>query len=325
MMDIENPLLRIDTSFRSYLDAYTRSFKNHVVGGGALDYAFDSDFAVRQKINGLSGWSKLSKSIQTNDITEEAKLLFLKFSQAGPLRFPEAYDIVKTCAARLELNQPIVFVRGDIERPLIYSIASDIIEPCIVLTESLIDKYTLEELQVLIGCECGRIQNNHCVYNMACTYLTFTQNGFKPSTRSYESSINNQIICALIEWVRYAEITVDRAAIICCDNPQSFPDIMASILQKGYVDFYGKSDKDLDIDNIRQVRDEIHMMAARQLMVPKELNKSECRLLCSYEFLNSDAFCRWRKDISADTIHAAAPQVCDIRCNLILEKVKGGK
>ena len=45
-MQNSNPLLRIDTSFRSYLNAFTRSFKNHVVGDGALDYAFDADFAI---------------------------------------------------------------------------------------------------------------------------------------------------------------------------------------------------------------------------------------------------------------------------------------
>lgn len=52
-----NPLLSIDTDFRSYLNAYTRSFQNHVIDG-QLDYAIDSDFAVRQKLIGLFGLGK---------------------------------------------------------------------------------------------------------------------------------------------------------------------------------------------------------------------------------------------------------------------------
>lgn len=60
----QNPLMKIDTSFRTYLNVYTRSFANHVVGG-ALDYAFDSDFAVRQKLSGLMGWGRLYKAITT--------------------------------------------------------------------------------------------------------------------------------------------------------------------------------------------------------------------------------------------------------------------
>ena len=324
-MQNSNPLLRIDTSFRSYLNAFTRSFKNHVVGDGALDYAFDADFAVRQKINGLSGWSKLSKCITTNDITQEAKNLFSRVSQAGSLKYPEIYDIVKKCSERLELNLPTVFVRNDTDKPMLYSIASEVIEPCIVITEAMLSKYTAKELQLLIGCECGRIQNNHSVYNMACTYLSFTKNGYKPINRSYESAINNQVICALVEWVRYAEITADRAAMICLDSPSEFIDTMAGIYRKGYVDQYGKTEKEINTARILQLADELHMVAARQLKVEDSLNRTESRLLCACEFLNSDALYRWRKDLSYGGIHAAAPQVCDIRCNMILDSTKGVK
>ena len=57
MRDKVNPLLQIDTGFRSYLNAYTRSYQSHMVDG-SLDYAFESDFVVRQKINGLGGQGK---------------------------------------------------------------------------------------------------------------------------------------------------------------------------------------------------------------------------------------------------------------------------
>ena len=68
----ENPLLQIDTSFRTYLNAYTRSYQNHIVDG-VLDYAFESDFAVRQKIMGLGGWGKLVKAAGSQDVSAEAK------------------------------------------------------------------------------------------------------------------------------------------------------------------------------------------------------------------------------------------------------------
>ena len=31
-----NPLLQIDTSFRTYLNAYTRSYQNHIVDGSLV-------------------------------------------------------------------------------------------------------------------------------------------------------------------------------------------------------------------------------------------------------------------------------------------------
>ena len=147
--EMSNPLMSIDTSFRSYLNAYTRSFSNHVVGG-ALDYALDSDFAVRQKIQSLSAWTKLAKSINTTDITQEAKMLFSKYSQAGMLKYPEIYDLVRKCAERLEMRLPIVFVVDDDNKNRIYSIASDIIEPCIIMTTGLVKTYSKEKLQILV-------------------------------------------------------------------------------------------------------------------------------------------------------------------------------
>ena len=87
---------RLNTSFRTYLNAYTRSYQNHIVDG-VLDYAFESDFAVRQKIMGLGGWGKLVKAAGSQDVSAEAKHLFLKCEQVGLLKYPDIYDIVKEC------------------------------------------------------------------------------------------------------------------------------------------------------------------------------------------------------------------------------------
>ena len=80
----ENPLLQIDTSFRTYLNAYTRSYQNHIVDG-VLDYAFESDFAVRQKIMGLGGVGKARQGGRLAGRFCRAKHLFLKCEQVGPL------------------------------------------------------------------------------------------------------------------------------------------------------------------------------------------------------------------------------------------------
>ncbi len=312
-----NPLLQIDTRFRSYLNAYTRSFQNHVVGG-QLDYAFDSDFAVRQKIVGLMGWGKISKAINTSDISAEAKHLFMKCNQAGALKYPELYAILKKCAERLELNLPLMFVRDDIDKPLIYSMASDIIEPCIIITSALLEFCTPEELQLLIGCECGRIQNNHSVYNWAFMYLNYNRNVYTPIHRSYKQSVNNQIVCSLIEWVKYADVTADRAGIICLDKPGRFLDILCSLYAKGYVDFYGRKNVDIDYLKLSQMWNVNHSIAARNLKIDKKLNEIEKRGLASAEFLNCESLFAWRDDLPDNDIHMVTGQICDIRSSIIL-------
>lgn len=309
--------MQIDTGFRSYLNAYTRSFQNHVVDG-QLDYAFDSDFAVRQKIAGLAGWGKLAKAVNSSDISAEAKHLFMKCNQAGALKYPELYDIVKICAERLELNLPIVFVREDVDKPPIYSVASDIIEPCIVMTQKLLELCTAEELQLLIGCEAGRIQNNHAVYNWAFTYLNYNRNVYKPIERSYKQSVSNQLVCALIEWVKYADITADRAGIICIDEPGRFLDISCGLYKKGYIDFYGRTQQGIDFIKLNELQNVNHTTAARSLKTDGGLSELERRMLASAEFLSCDSLFAWRSDIDKKDIHTITGQICDVRTSLIL-------
>lgn len=311
-----NPLMSIDTSFRSYLNAYTRSFSNHVVGG-ALDYALDSDFAVRQKIQSLSGWAKLSKSINTTDITQEAKMLFSKCNQAGMLKYPEVYDIVRKCAERLELSLPIVFVREENDRNMIYSIASDIIEPCIIVTTGLINSCTTEELQLLIGFECGKIQNNHPVYNFGCAYISNSPNRFIPVEKSFNQPVGNQVICALMEWIDYADITADRASIICFDNPSEFSETLGAILKRGFVDIYGRVQSDTDVEKALAYAEELKAVPSRNLKPRSELKRAERRIACCEEFIRSEGLYKWRKDLERPENGTLSIQECNIRCNII--------
>lgn len=312
-----NPLLQIDTNFGTYLNAYTRSYQNHMVDGN-LDYAFESDFAVRQKIMGLGGWGKLYKAINSQDVSAEAKLLFLKCNQVGPLKYPDIFDVVKKCSERLELNVPIVFIREDLDRALIYSVASDIIEPCIVLSKQLVDMCSDDELTLLIGCECGRIQNNHCAYNLAFTYLNYNKFVYRPAERSYNQTVSKQLHTALVQWVKYADITAGRAGMICLDKPGRYIDIAAGLFNKGYIDFYGRQQKDLDFAELTQKAEEIHSSASRTLKVDQKLTDIERQILGVNEFLYCETLYEWRKDLDGSEQHAQSVQICDVRTSVVI-------
>ena len=313
----ENPLLNIDTDFRSYLNAYTRSFRNHVIDG-QLDYAFDSDFAVRQKIVGLSGWNKLAKAINTTDVTAEAKNLFTSCERAGSLKFAEIYDILKRCCERLELALPIVLIRKDFERPLIYSISTDMIDPCIIISEKLIDICNEDELEMLIGGECGRIQNNHCTYSWAYTYLNHNTDTYRPTERSYKGTVNTQIVGALAEWIHYSDMTADRASMICMTNPGRFTELFCGLFEKGYVDFFGRGQLSIRLESLRESINRNKTVAARNLSRDTGHTELERRAIASAEFLSCESLFTWRTDIEPPDTHKFNSEVCDVRCSIIL-------
>lgn len=317
-LETVNPLLDIDTGFRSYLDAYTRSFEKHMLGG-QLDYAFESDYAVRQKITGLGGWSRMARAVSSNDISSEAKHLFMKCDQAGALKYPEIYNIAKKCAERLELNLPILFVRTDIEKPLVYSIESEMIDPCIVLSSWVVNLCTPDELNMLIGAECGRLQNGHAPFNWAFTYLNYNRNVYVPAERSFKPAVNNQLVRSLIEWMKYADVTADRAAMICLDEPGRFCEIVCSLYTKGYVDFYGRAADKLESSKLLALSESYASVTARMLKPDPSLSELERRVIASAEFLKCDLLCDWRSDLErkpqGQRINA---QTCDVRSSMLL-------
>ena len=317
-----NPLLNIDTDFRSYLNIYTRSFQNHLIDG-QLDYAFDSDFAVRQKIVGLSGWNRLAKSINTTDITVEAKNLFVKCEKASTLKYNNVYMVTKRCCERLELSLPIVLIRKDLDRALIYSIATEMIDPCIVVTSQLLEMCSDEELELLIGSECGRIQNNHCTYNWAFTYLNYNSDTYRPPERSYTGSVNPQITGALAEWIRDADITADRAGMICMENPGRFGELFCGLFEKGYVDFFGRRQRGIRIERVRADIEKNRITAARNLVRDHSLSDIERRIVAAAEFLSCEALFSWRRDIEPADTQKFSGEICNVRCSVILSGGQG--
>ena len=313
----ENPLLQIDTSFRTYLNAYTRSYQNHIVDG-VLDYAFESDFAVRQKILGLGGSGKLFKAAGGTDVAAEAKVLFMKCNQVGPLKYPEIYDILKKCSERLELVVPIVFVREDIDKPLIYSISSDMIDPCIVITKKMVDTKSLDELTFLVGSECGKLQNNHCVYNMAFTYLNYNKQAYRPAERTYNQTVSKQLYAALVQWVNFADITSDRAGMICLDKPGRFIDVICSVYADGYVDFYGRQQEGIDSFMLQQKAESIGAVGSRNLTADPSLSELERRILASAQFLNCQTLYEWRRDLDDKDQTLSSAQISDVRSSILL-------
>ncbi len=77
-----------------------------------------------------------------------------------------------------------------------------------MLNGVLVDHLSTEELRFVIGHECGHIQNNHVVYLTALYYLMYSANLFV-------RWIVTPAVLALQSWTRRAEVTCDRAGLIC--------------------------------------------------------------------------------------------------------------
>ena len=317
-----NPLLDIDTSFSAYLNARTRSYKDHIVGG-AMDYAFDADFSVKQKITTFSSWSKVHKNLISKEIPNKVKRLFQSTDVAGSLKHSEVYDAVKVCAERMQISVPTAYVRNAPNKYEIYSVAADGTDPFIVVTSGLAEVCTKEELRFLVGCECGHIQNNHCIFNMAAPYFGVNNlDEFEDYTPSENDSSVKQIAGTISEWLKLSDITSDRAGIICLTNPQDYPNIISSLHNKGILETY-KKDK-LELGELMKLYDVLHITPARNIVLPPDCSSIEKRIRAGLEFLSCETLYSWRTDLNKEDVHTVNKQALEVRCEIILDAAKEG-
>jgi len=314
-----NPLLEIDTSFAAYLGARTRSYKDHMVGG-RLDYAFDADFSVKQKITAFSGWSKVYKNLTAKDIPNKVKRVFQSSDIAGSLKYSELYDAVKDCAEKLQISVPTAYVRTAPDKREIYSVSAEGVEPFIVVSTGLLDSCTRDELRFLVGCECGHIQNNHCIFIMSAPYFGADAAGGEET--DIPLSPLTQISGMVTDWLRLADVTGDRAGMICLADPHSYPMIMASLYNKGVFGFYGS--KEFDLNKLVREYETLHITPARSIVIPSDCTAVERRILAGLEFLSCEILYNWRTDLNRVDTHTVNKQALEVRCEIILDAAKEG-
>ena len=120
---------------------------------------------------------------------------------------PELHRAACQCAERLGIVLPAVYLVPESSGLLAHTFGTSE-DPTMVLAAGLVEKLRPEELRFFIGHELGRVQNGHVVYMTALYYLQKAANQFL-------RWIVTPAVAALRSWGRRAEVSADRAGLIC--------------------------------------------------------------------------------------------------------------
>ena len=124
-------------------------------------------------------------------------------------QFPRIHRITQQCADTLHIPAPTVYL---VPSPVLNAATYGTNEDSFIMIHSaLASSYTDEELLTVIGHECGHIHNSHVVYLTALHYL-------KSVASVFVRWIVEPAVVALNAWSRRAEITCDRAGMLCSKN-----------------------------------------------------------------------------------------------------------
>ena len=121
-------------------------------------------------------------------------------------QFPRIQRIAQQCADTLQIPTPTLYI---VNHPTLNASTYGTNEESFVMVHSaLVDHYTDEELLTVIGHECGHIHNSHVVYLTTLHILSQVLG-------SMAQWIWQPAVLALRAWSRRAEITCDRAGMLC--------------------------------------------------------------------------------------------------------------
>jgi len=127
-------------------------------------------------------------------------------------QFPSLYKLVASCARTLQVPVPQVYVANSpVMNAFTFGTEDD---SFIVLHSALVDSFTEKELLFVIGHETGHIQNKHVVYNTALILL-------QRMAEAFLGPLVLPAVVALNAWYRRAEITCDRAGLLCSQDLES--------------------------------------------------------------------------------------------------------
>ncbi|WGV25731.1 M48 family metallopeptidase [Halotia branconii] len=141
----------------------------------------------------------------------------------GEKQLPDLHRLLLEACKTLDLEPPQLYVRQH-PAPNAYTFAMRGKQPFVVLHTSLIDILTPEEIQAVIAHELGHLKCDHSVYLTPVNLLILAA-AIVPNVGAF---IAQAIQAQLLEWVRCAEFTCDRAALLATQDPK----VVMSVLMK---------------------------------------------------------------------------------------------
>ncbi|XP_065877936.1 plastoglobule-localized metallopeptidase 48, chloroplastic [Euphorbia lathyris] len=138
-------------------------------------------------------------------------------------QLPELHQLMTEAAAILNLDAPDLYVRQS-PVPNAYTLAISGKKPFVVVHTSLVELLTRKELQAVLAHELGHLKCDHGVWLTFANILTLGAYTVPGLGSLIAQSLEEQ----LFRWIRAAELTCDRAALLVAQDSK----VVISVLMK---------------------------------------------------------------------------------------------
>ena len=138
-------------------------------------------------------------------------------------QLPDLHQLLLDACQILDLEPPDLYLQQN-PQPNAYTFAMRGKKPFMVMHTSLVDMLTPAEIQAVIAHELGHLKCEHGVYLTAANIMVLAA-GLIPN---WGAMLTQSLQAQMLEWVRCAEFSCDRAALLAVQDPK----VVMSVLMK---------------------------------------------------------------------------------------------
>ena len=201
------------------------STKTQLIGLKADRFRHPLDLEATTSLRRLPGLDLLVRNL-LGGVTEDFLYLNNIASSVliGPQQLPDIYQLLVEACQILDLEIPQLYLKQN-PAPNAYTMAVRGKKPFIVVHTSLVDLLTPAELQAVLAHELGHLKCEHGVYLTLANLIVMATGGLVPGIGN---SIAQNLQAQMLQWLRCAEFSCDRAALLVSQDPKT----VVSVLMK---------------------------------------------------------------------------------------------
>lgn len=309
---MDSPLISIDCDFGNYLTKKKQIESQHMDGRGVPNYAYALDYDSRKKLDAIPGFYETAKTIIRTNVSRQVHEIARTSLAVGPTQFPEVYEIGCKCAKILGIAIPNIYIQND-QTVNACAYAVDDIEPTVVVNSGMLERFTVPELNYVIGHECGHLHNYHGAYHVLGEVVLNV--GMIGISALVSATILNLLSFStktlLSAWSRASEVTADRAGLLCADSLEDCYSAMAKLMYGGVIG----AEHSVDYAAIREQFNDTVESIAKYSEIFDSHPATARRIAAVTEFAECQVYYDWRPDKKTPGAIMRSRRETDERCD----------
>jgi Zn-dependent protease with chaperone function len=165
--------------------------------------------------------------------------------------FPKLHRYLRWGCQILDVPEPELYVSMKFEAN---AFTYGHTRPFIVLSSGLVDMLDEEERFFVIGHELGHIKCEHLLYTIVAENLALLLEIVGKATLGVGALLGTGLALPLYDWYRKAELSADRAALLCVQDPEVATNVFMK-LAGGAETLFSEMDRDEFMRQIRTYED----------------------------------------------------------------------